>query len=348
MSDNYLQQGFRKTMLSKGTDPHQILIDEIGPAFAEYRRAWEESSVGGLERSFPIHLDIELNPSCNLRCPMCVISAEENPKASKKYWMCFDHYKKLIDEGVANGLMSLQLNNINEPLIRRDIPEFVAYARKAGVLDVMMSTNGTLLTEELSEQLIKAGLTKLSFSIDAITPETYDKIRVGGKYDKVLKNLFDFLAVRKRLDYRTPLLKVTFVKSPLNAHELDEFVKFWEEKADLIAIQNINNPFDGELWEKTKEYFSMQPKVVEKTDKICPHPFQRMTIQADGMALLCCNLRGPELPLGNVIEKGLAAVYQGETAKEYRKLHREGRYKEIETCRKCLQFSTLANPEVKS
>lgn len=345
MSDNYIQQGFRKTMLSKGTDPHQILIDEIGPGYAEYRKLWEETSVGGIEREFPIHLDIELNPSCNLRCPMCVISAEENPKASKKYWMSFEDYKKLIDEGVREGLMSLQLNNINEPLIRRDLPEFVAYARKAGLLDVMFSTNGTLLTEALSEALIEAGLTKISFSIDAITSETYDKIRVGGKYEKVIKNLLAFLDVRKRRKSRTPLLKVTFVKSPLNERELDDFIAYWSEKADLIAIQNINNPFDGELWDKTRDYFTLQPKEVAATEKICPHPFQRMTIQADGTALLCCNLRGPELPLGNVLKDGLSAVYHGEVATRYRKLHREGRYKEIETCRKCLQYCTLASPK---
>lgn len=348
MSDNFVQQGFRKTMVSKGDDPHQVLIDEIGPAYAEYRRLWQETSDGKTQRDFPIHLDIELNPSCNLRCPMCIISAEVNPKASKKYWMSFDDYKKLIDEGIQKGLKSVQLNNINEPLVRKDIPQFVEYARKAGVVEVMFSTNGTLLTEEMAENLIKARLTKISFSIDAFTKKIYDQIRVGGNYDKVINNITNFLSVRKRLGYKTPLLKVTFVKSPLNEHELPNFIRLWEEKADLIAIQNINNPFDGELWDKTKEYFSLKPKLIEKTNKVCPHPFQRMTIQADGTALLCCNLRGPELPLGNVIQNGLSQVYHGDIAKKYRRLHQEGKYDEIETCKKCIMYSNLSNPTVET
>ncbi len=341
---SYRQDGFRKTMLSKGADPHDLLIEKFGEPFKTYRQLWDSTSTGKVELDFPIHLDIELNPSCNLMCPMCVISAETNPKSSKKFWMSFEKYKALIDEGVGNGLKSIQLNNINEPLIRKDLPEFIAYARDRGVLDIMLSTNGMALTDTVGRRLIDAGLTKISVSLDANSKETYDKIRVGGDFGKVVANCLGFLGLRQRMGLRLPLFKVTFVRSPLNEPELEAFVAYWSERADLIAIQNLNNPFDGDLWEKTRDYFDLKPKAVRKADKICPHPFQRMTIQADGQALLCCNLRGPELPLGNVLVKGLREVYQGDVAKSYRRLHAEGRYEEIETCRKCVMYSNLSNP----
>jgi radical SAM protein with 4Fe4S-binding SPASM domain len=343
----YLQNGFRKTMLSRGEDPHNLLIEKFGEPYRSYRQQWEETLSGKVELSFPIHLDIELNPSCNLMCPMCVISAEANPKSSKKFWMHFETYRNLIDEGVKNGLKSIQLNNINEPLIRKDLPDFVAYARKAGVLDIMLSTNGMALTRSVASRLIEAGLTKLSVSIDAITKKTYDKIRVGGDFNRVMRNCATFLNQREQMGLRLPLFKVTFVYSPLNAEEKDEFIDYWRDRADLIAIQNLNNPFDGDRWEQTRDYFSLEPRAVEKAEQICPHPFQRMTIQADGEALLCCNLRGPDLPLGNVIEKGLVAVYNSSIAKNYRRLHSEGRYAEIETCKKCIQFSSVGESKPK-
>jgi radical SAM protein with 4Fe4S-binding SPASM domain len=338
---NYLQRGFRKTMLSKGEDPHNLLIKKFGEPYRAYRQLWEETLSGKIEREFPIHLDIELNPSCNLMCPMCVISAETNPKSSKKHWMPFDEYCKLVDEGMLKGLKSLQLNNINEPLIRKDLPRFVAYARDAGVLDIMLSTNGTALTKSVARRLIEAGLTKISVSLDATTKKTYDKIRVGGDFDKVMNNCHGFLELRQQMGLNLPLFKVTFVSSPINEGEKDEFIAYWQDRADLIAIQNLNNPFDDDLWEKTRDYFALEPIAVQTVERICPHPFQRMTIQADGEALLCCNLRGPELPLGNVIDKGLSAVYNNELAKSYRRLHAEGQYAEIETCRKCMQFSKV-------
>lgn len=344
MTETYRREGFRKTMLAKGADPHDVLVRKFGEPFRSYRKLWEETSRGGVELDFPIHLDIELNPSCNLACPMCVISAETNPKTSKDYWMSFERYQALIDEGIRHGLKSIQLNNINEPLIRKDLHKFVAYARDRGVLDIMLSTNGMALTETVGQRLIEAGLTKLSVSLDAATREVYDKIRVGGDFDRVVGNCLGFLEVRARMGLELPLFKVTFVRSPLNEHELDEFVGCWSEKADLIAVQNMNNPFEGERWEMAREYFDLQPEAVCATDKICPHPFQRMAVQADGEALLCCNLRGPELPLGNVFENGLYAVYNNEPARSYRRLHAEGRYSEIETCRKCVMYSNLNAP----
>ena len=342
---SYVQKGFRKTMFSKVDDPHERLIEKFGKPFREYRELWEKTLNGTFELDFPIHLDIELNPSCNLMCPMCIISAETNPKSSKKYWMPIESFKKLIDEGIKRGLKSIQLNNINEPLIRKDFPDFVEYARDAGVLDIMLSTNGTALTEKMSRRLIETGLTKLSVSIDAFSKETYDKIRVGGDYEKVVNNALRFLSLREEMKKELPLFKVTFVKSPLNEKEVDNFVKFWSNKADLIAIQNINNPFNDEQWEETRKYFSLEREAVKKAERICPHPFQRMAIQADGQALICCNLRGPELPLGNVFEKGLWNVYNGEPAKTYRRLHATGRYAEIETCKKCIMYSDLNNPK---
>lgn len=344
MAENYRREGFRKTMLAKDADPHDVLVKKFGEPFRAYRKLWEETSRGGVELDFPIHLDVELNPSCNLACPMCVISAETNPKTSKDYWMPFERYQALIDEGLQHGLKSVQLNNINEPLIRKDLHTFVAYARDRGVLDIMLSTNGMGLTETVAQRLIEAGLTKLSVSLDAMTREVYDKIRVGGDFDRVVNNCLRFLDTRARMGLELPLFKVTFVRSPLNDQELDDFVSYWNDKADLIAIQNLNNPFEGAQWEQARDYFDLQPKAVCTTDKICPHPFQRMAIQADGQALLCCNLRGPELPLGNVFEKGLHAVYNGEPARTYRRLHAEGRYSEIETCRKCVMYSNLTAP----
>ena len=63
--------------------------------------------------------------------------------------------KEVIDEGISKGLKSIRLNYINEPLIRRDIIKFIKYARDAGILDIFFSTNGSLLTDDVSRDLIK-------------------------------------------------------------------------------------------------------------------------------------------------------------------------------------------------
>ena len=46
-------------------------------------------------------------------------------------------------------------------------------------MDIMINTNGSPLTARRSQQLLDSGLTRLRFSLDAATPETYKKVRVG-------------------------------------------------------------------------------------------------------------------------------------------------------------------------
>jgi len=335
--------GFRKTALLNEQKINNQLSNILGNEYDNYRLLWDKTSNGKTELKYPLHLDIELNPSCNLKCKMCTYSAEVNKKTSKKYWMIFEDYKKIIDEAVDIGVKSIQFNHINEPLMRRDIGGFIKYAKDCGIVDIMISTNGVLLTEKMIKELIESGLTRLSISIDAITVDVYNKMRKGGDYNKLVSNIENFIDTKNKMDTSLPLLKVTFVRSPLNEHEQRDFVDYWNKKADIIVIQNINNPYDEDVGNKNEvnEYFGLKRKKIGSVDKICPHPFQRMVIKSDGVALLCCNLRGVNLEIGNVINNGVYDTYNGKIAKGYRKLHSSGEYYKIDTCKKCIEYSSF-------
>ena len=51
--------------------------------------------------NFPIQIDFELNSSCNLKCPMCPISAESPKGKGKSTWFDFELYKKIIDYSIS-------------------------------------------------------------------------------------------------------------------------------------------------------------------------------------------------------------------------------------------------------
>ena len=58
--------------------------------------------------SYPIQLDFELNASCNLKCPMCPISAESPKGKGKNTWFDFDFFKELIDYSVKKGTRAIK------------------------------------------------------------------------------------------------------------------------------------------------------------------------------------------------------------------------------------------------
>jgi len=141
---------------------------EYPPKYWEYRRKWNENPKKQIVGDFPIHLDAESTRRCNLRCPMCPRTIKlERGEPLEEDDMDFRLYKKIIDEGSENGLCSVKLCYLGEPLLCKDLPKMVKYAKENGIIDVMLNTNGVPLTERMSEKLIKAGLDKLFISFDS-------------------------------------------------------------------------------------------------------------------------------------------------------------------------------------
>ncbi len=264
--------------------------------YDDYRKQWKEATNLNLVTDFPLQIDFELNYSCNFTCPMCTWNSESTEGKGKQTWFDFEVYKEVIDQGVSKGLKSIRLNYINEPLIRKDIVKFISYARKAGILDIYFSTNGSLLTDEMVRGLIDSGLFRLQVSLDAQTKETYEKIRKGGDYDDVIKKVLRFLEIKKELKAELPTLRVNFVKTDVNKNELDNFVKFWEDKADSIGIQDLVGIMDG--------FGKKSDEEVEKTNLTgnfrCAQPFQRVTLRYNGTILPCCTFYAAEMPIGQL------------------------------------------------
>ncbi len=296
----------------------------------EYRKNYDLASNLNL-LDYPIQLDFELNASCNLKCPMCPISAESPKGKGKSTWFDFEFFKELIDYSVDKGTKAIKLNYINEPLIRNDLIKFIDYAKKKGVLDIYFSTNGILLKDEISKKLINSGLTRIQISIDAVTQETYNKVRPGGDLKKILENIDNFLKIKKELKKTTPLVRVNFVKTEFNEFELEEFIKLWEDKVDMIGIQEFIKPT-----KVTQKIISN--KTIKKKNFKCSFPFKQLVINNERQVLPCCTFWGEELALQK-IEKAedLQNAWNSEKMRYIRKKHLSGEYKDIPQCKNCIE-----------
>jgi len=299
-------------------------------AWNNYRKQYELAS-NLFNLDFPVQLDFELNASCNLRCPMCPISAESPKGKGKSTWFDYEFYKEIIDYSVRNGTKAIKLNYINEPLIRNDIMQFIEYAKLKGILDIYFSTNGLLLTKKVSKNLIKTGLTRLQVSIDAVTQETYDKVRPGGNLKKVIENLENFLKIREELNSVTPLVRVNFVKTTNNEFELEEFLSFWNKKVDMIGVQEFIKPT------KVKEEVKSKKTVMRKDFK-CSFPFKQLVINNEKQVLPCCTFWGEELALQKISKpEDLKTAWNSEKMRNLRQKHLDGNYADIPQCKNCVQ-----------
>lgn len=330
MTDNILKATELTGIL--GRSEFDKLSKIHGNDWINYRSAYNKASELEL-LDFPIQLDIELNASCNLKCPMCPISAESPNGKGKSTWFPFEFFQQIINYAVKNGTKALKLNYVNEPLIRNDLYKFIDFAKKSGILDVYLSTNGVLMTEKFINQFIDLGLTRLQVSIDATTDEVYNQMRPGGSYEKVINNINNFLKIKKERSAFLPILRVNFVKTELNEHQLDEFISLWKEKVDMIGIQEFIKP--------TKSIIEIKSKKSIKKDSInfkCSFPFKQLVITNEFDVLPCCTFWGEELSLGKLKQpEDLKLFWNSLKIKHLREIHKKGQYHSVHQCKECVE-----------
>jgi len=334
-----------KKMLSKNkkdfttvlgySESEKKLSDLHGESYIKYRQEFKKAQDLQFNSEYPLQLDFELNYSCNLSCDMCTWATESKRNRGKVTWFDFEEYKNIIDKGVENGLKAVRLNYINEPLIRRDISHFIRYAKDAGIVEVYMSTNGMLLTKDFAIKLIESGLTKIQISIDATNSETFDLIRQGGDYNKVVSNTKRFIDIRNKTGTIEPQVRVNFVKTDVNIHQLDDFINEWDGVADLIGIQDLVGIMDKY---KNKNH---DDGIHRKFN--CTQPFYHMTIRYDGTVLPCCSFFGAELPIAKISKdnpKDINEIWNSDEINFLRKIHAKGEYWKHPVCKRCINSTS--------
>jgi AbrB family looped-hinge helix DNA binding protein len=167
---------------------------------------------------------VEPTNRCNLECRTCL----RNSWIEHLGQMSGATYGRIMD-----GLRSFSpppavcFGGVGEPLSHPEIVQMVGQAKELGST-VELITNGTLLTRDLSEQLIEAGLDALWVSLDGATAESYADVRLGAALPEVLANLIGFREIRlaKRLSlalfdlHLKPQIGIVFVAMKRNIAEL--------------------------------------------------------------------------------------------------------------------------------
>lgn len=286
--------------------------------YLEYRRCWMENPPAFILRDMPLHLDIEASSKCNLRCTFC--DRQPNLKPGQLGLLDLALFHHIIDQFSPNNkLWGLKLNYRGEPMLNPHIPEMVKYAKAHGVLDVYFNTNGMFLDEKSCNALVEAGLDRISISIDGITKEQYESVRVGAKFDRLLDGLRALWWVRKKKNVTYPKIRIQTVKLPTT--DVEAYKAAWEEYADEVAML--------EFTDESRRDTSL------RGNWACPQLWQRMTIEWDGTVLGCHNDDLRNINLGNAWKRSIHDCWHDERLMEIRRLHMEGKSHEVDDCNGC-------------
>lgn len=193
------------------------------PEFLQNHRwietAWEQRSVELPGDSRPLHLTVQLGERCNLRCPMCFQSHLPAADLPRDVLPALQELLPYVQMLIMTG---------GEPLVYDEFwklaAEYSAPARPGAFLGIL--TNGLLLTRERLEREL-AGLDRfgVAFSLDAATRETYEKLRIPGRWEVAQKNLGDFSKFCQEHNKNDWGMTISFVVMNSNIHELADAIR---------------------------------------------------------------------------------------------------------------------------
>lgn len=184
---------------------------------------------------YPLSIAPEIDFSCNLYCTSCRNERLIEMNDGIDFWI------KVIKKKLVGMPVDLVINTVGEPFASKYCLRLFEDMGDKQYNHLSVYTNGTLLTLERLENLIQQyGKLQLAVSVDAACEATYNKIRRGGNFTQLLKNLSNI--ARLRSEGKIVYWRLNFVVQKDNVSEMAEFIKMAEQLgADQVFFQEIEN-----------------------------------------------------------------------------------------------------------
>lgn len=294
---------------------------------ALYRKWIERRARKGLER--PESVDIESSSFCNARCIMCAHLQMTRPKGN----MAWETFEKVAREAVAWEVPKLFLSGFGEAFLDKQLLAKIRFAKDIGARWVCCLTNGSLLSPDRIEEILTSGLDELSISMDGFSRETFNHIRVGLDFDRIVEGLNQLLEKRKG---PKPRIVIQVVLLPENSHEKQLAKNRWAGRVDALVFRQAQG-WAGSYSVDSKIF---TPHTVENNKLVpCRYLWTQLNVRNNGDVVLCCIDWDSRKVVGNVHQQSLREIWRGPLLQQVRRLHLEGRSTEEPLCRACSNFS---------
>lgn len=334
---------------------------------ANERLAFEEERKGSaFNHAMPVHLTLETTMACSLRCVMCQVY--RSPAAMKQGLvgdpvMSVELFERLAVEAFPTA-KAMTPTVMGEPLQTPFLPRMLELLSTYSV-KMNMVTSGTLLTREMSDRLLPH-LGKIKVSFDGATKETFESIRRGSKFEKVVDNIRAFDAERRKLGLSEPpvlCLQVTLMRK--NIEELPRIVEIASELGvdevvglhvyvfdqefepqSLLHHRELSDRIVAVATKRARDLgirphfpapYSAKPQDVSKViptvqgSALCKFLWREVWVSHTGDVTPCCV---PDRPVaGNVRTSRFLDVWNGEMYQEMRRT--VGSEEPFDCCRHC-------------
>ncbi len=208
----------------------------------------------------PLRVRMDITNKCNLLCKMCHYPSTVG---EPKFDMSPDLIRKIVEQvfpHAGQAVLACQY----EAFMSRHIDEALRIVGEGPCRHVGIVTNATLWSERrIAAMLDNPALESLAVSIDGGTRETFERIRVNGNWDKLVRNLEMFADMRRARGQERPGVQFNTVLMRSTALDLPRLVELGIRtgivKIEAIRYLDINPQLD----EAIRDWEEVMPALVE-------------------------------------------------------------------------------------
>lgn len=277
-----------------------------------------------------LNIHVELCAHCDLRCSFCHIPTMERVKGR----MTMDVFEKVAADTAevikqmpeADTPPVLRLFVYGESTLHPKFVEFVELTQEYG-LAIQLNTNGNRLKREHVEALAKSKLSSLIFSIDGSNAKEYESVRIGGKYAKVVENVFmarDVFQAHRR-NWKG-LMRIQTIRMKGFEQAARRAEVFWKSNGFLVKVRDVQTQagtVDHELLDGDFETYA------------CGRPYDRVVVYWDGRVGCCCSDGDGQLIYDDIRKNSMLSIVKGETRRGLLQAWERG---ETKFCQQCPNY----------
>ncbi len=190
----------------------------------------------------PLHdLRISVTDRCNMRCDYCMpaeIFDSKHQFMHRNELLTFEEINTVVKSLIPIGLKKIRLTG-GEPLLRRDLENLIQMLSKHSI-EIAMTTNGLLFAGR-GESLRKSGLDRVTFSLDSLDPQVFERITntSGEKIESILKS------IDEAIDCGLGEVKInSVIRRGINEQDIDRLVDQFEHlpvSLRFIEFMDVGN-----------------------------------------------------------------------------------------------------------
>ena len=297
----------------------------------------------------PFTLNIYPSNACNFKCIYCVQSLDkkilDDKYRFKREIMDLEVYKKIVAQAkmFPRKVKLVSFMGQGEPLLNRNLPEMIRLTKEYNIAErVDIVSNGSLLTHQLSDRLIDAGLDVMRISIQGINSEKYKSVsQVDLDFEAFIGNIkYFFEKSRNRCK-----LYVKIMDASLDRGEDELFYKIFDKITDRMYIEQIKPVYDGVDYENFEISLATDRRGIEHEKRyVCPQPFYVLSIWPNGDVIPCSAIHKVSC-LGNVNTDTLLNMWNSRKLISFQTMQLKKQRMKHPQCGVCCAPDDCAHPE---